>query len=63
LRRDLMKSLATALAAALALAVIGVLAFMYGDKDDSPGLSLIGVLLVVGGLVIGVRATLRRARR
>jgi hypothetical protein len=62
-RGDLMKSLATTIAAAVALAVLGVLAFMYGASDDAPGLSLIGLLLIAGGLVIGVRATLRRARR
>lgn len=59
---DLMKSSVTILVTALALAVLGVLAVVYGDHDDAPGLSLIGVLLVIGGLVIGVRAVLRRQR-
>jgi peptidoglycan/LPS O-acetylase OafA/YrhL len=60
-RGDIMKSSAAKLAAAVALAAVGVLAFLYGGYDDSPGLQLIGVLLVVGALTIGYR-TARRAR-
>jgi hypothetical protein len=55
-RGDLMKSFA----AALAVLVVGVAAMLYGGYDDSPGLWLIGVLLIIGGLVIGVRAVVRR---
>ncbi|HEY0001650.1 MAG TPA: hypothetical protein VGB74_14425 [Actinoplanes sp.] len=61
-RRDIMKSSATKLAAAVAMAVVGVLAVLYGGYDDSPGLQLIGVLLVIGALTIGYRTTRRRAR-
>lgn len=40
---------------------LGVAAFVYGGADDSPGLQLIGAVLVVGAIVYGVR-TLRRGR-
>jgi hypothetical protein len=43
----------------LALGVTGIIA---GGADDSPGLQLIGVLLVVGAVVLVVRATRRRTR-
>jgi hypothetical protein len=52
---DLMKSFAFILAAALGLAAVGVLAILYGNDDDAPGLVLIGILLIVGAFVIGVR--------
>lgn len=57
-RRDLMKSFA----GALALVALGVAAMLFGGNDDAPGLVLIGMLLVIGALVIGVRALLRRRR-
>jgi hypothetical protein len=61
-RKDLMKSYATVLAAALALAAVGILAILYGSGDDSPGLVLIGVLLIVGSFAIGVRTGHRRGQ-
>jgi hypothetical protein len=61
-RQDLMKSYATVLAAALALAFVGILAILYGSGDDSPGLVLIGVLLIVGSFAIGVRTGHRRGK-
>jgi hypothetical protein len=59
---DLMKSFAAVLAGALALAFLGILAILYGSGDDSPGLVLIGVLLIVGAFAIGVRTGHRRGR-
>ena len=59
---DLMKSFAAVLAATLALAAVGVLAILYGSGDDSPGLVLIGILLIVGALAIGVRTGHRRGQ-
>ena len=59
-RHDLMKSYAAVLAAALALAAVGILAILYGSGDDSPGLVLIGVLLIVGSFSIGVHTGHRR---
>jgi hypothetical protein len=59
---DVMKSFAVVLAAGLALAAVGVLAILYGSDDDSPGLVLIGVLLIVGAFAIGVRTGHRRGR-
>lgn len=47
--------------AVLALVVVGVLGMVAGESDDSPGLQGIGGLLVVGGVVLAVRA-LRRGR-
>jgi peptidoglycan/LPS O-acetylase OafA/YrhL len=34
---------------------LGVAAVVYGESDDSPGLQLIGVLIVVGVVIIGGR--------
>jgi drug/metabolite transporter (DMT)-like permease len=51
-----MKYFAVMLAIALGVAVI-----VYGGHDDSPGAQLIGVLLIVGAVVLGVR-TVRRSR-
>jgi hypothetical protein len=59
---DLMKSFAAVIAAALAIAAVGILAILYGSGDDSPGLVLIGVLLIVGAFAIGVRTGHRRGR-
>jgi hypothetical protein len=42
------------LVAILAVA-LGVAAIIYGGADDSPGLQLIGVLIIVGAVVVGVR--------
>lgn len=59
---DLMRSFAAVLAAALAIAAVGVLALLYGSVDDSPGLVLIGVLLIVGSFALGVRTGHRRGQ-
>ena len=40
---------------------LGIAGFVYGEADDSPGLQLIGVVLIVGALTLGVR-TVRRSR-
>ena len=47
--------------AVVALVVVGVLGMVAGESDDSPGLQGIGGLLIVGGVVLAVRA-LRRGR-
>jgi hypothetical protein len=49
------------LATAIALAVLGVAAGVFGNADDAPGLVLLGLLLVAGGIALGVRS-LQRAR-
>lgn len=46
--------------AILAIA-IGVAGIVYGEADDSPGLQLLGVVLVVGAVAFGVRSA-RRSR-
>ncbi|GAB3977246.1 MULTISPECIES: hypothetical protein [Plantactinospora] len=46
---------------ALLVVALGVAAVLYGGADDSPGLQLIGVLLVVGTIAYGVRVA-RRSR-
>jgi hypothetical protein len=58
---DLMKSFVAILAAALGVAAIGVVAIMYGETDDAPGLVLLGILLIVGAFALGVR-TAQRSR-
>jgi len=47
--------------AVLAL-VTGVAAFLYGGADDSPGLQLIGAVLVIGAITLAVRQARRRVR-
>ena len=42
--------------------VIGVAAFVYGGADDSPGLQLLGALIVLGASVLTVRRVRQRAR-
>jgi len=43
----------------LAGTALGVLAVIAGGWDDSPGLQLIGVLLIAGAVVLAVRAARR----
>ena len=45
--------------AALVIA-LGIAAVVYGESDDSPGLQLIGAVLVVGAVALGVRTVRRR---
>jgi hypothetical protein len=45
---------------ALLATALGV-AGMLGEADDSPGLQLIGVVLIVGAVALGIR-TARRGR-
>ncbi|WP_169733078.1 hypothetical protein [Micromonospora wenchangensis] len=41
--------------AAVVLLVAGLAGVVLGESDDSPGLQLLGGLLVIGGVAIGVR--------
>jgi len=45
---------------AILAAAIGVAAIVFGGYDDSPGLQGLGVLVVVGAVVLGVRTAQRR---
>ncbi len=60
-----MKSAATNLVMALGLITIGVAigaAGIYiGDTDDAPGAALLGILLMIGAVVLGVRTARRKA--
>jgi hypothetical protein len=51
--------LALGTAVAIALGVFGV---VFGEADDSPGLQVLGALLVIGAVTYAVR-TVRRLRR
>ena len=44
--------------AILAIA-IGVAGIVAGGADDSPGLQLIGVVIIIGAVALGVRTALR----
>jgi hypothetical protein len=56
---DRMKYL-LAIVAILAIA-LGVAGIVHGEADDSPGLQLLGVALIVGVVAFGVRLA-RRSR-
>ena len=43
------------------IVALGVAAFLYGGADDSPGLQLLGAVLVVGAVAFGVRTARSRA--
>ena len=45
---------------ALALAVGGIALTRYAEADDAPGGVVIGWVLVISGVVLGVRAVLQR---
>ena len=47
-------------ALAALIAALGAAAFLYGGADDSPGLQLIGAVLVAGAVTLGVRTARRR---
>jgi hypothetical protein len=49
------------LAAAFGIAALGVVAAMFGEADDAPGLVLLGILLIVSACALGVR-TAQRSR-
>ena len=57
-----MKSLFAILAAAFALIALGVTLAMAGEADDAPGLSLIGIVLIVGAFGFAVRTAYARGR-
>ncbi|MEV4201669.1 hypothetical protein [Micromonospora globbae] len=47
--------------AAVLVVALGVAGIVHGEADDSPGLQLLGGLLVIGAVAIGVRIV-RRSR-
>ena len=49
-----MKHLPVVLAISIAIA-LGAVAVVYGGADDSPGLQLIGVVLILGAAALGVK--------
>jgi hypothetical protein len=61
---DPMKSSATNLLLALGLITLGVgiaAAGIYlGEMDDAPGAALIGILLLLGAVMLGVRTARRK---
>ena len=54
-----MKSLYAVLAGALVVVALGVTAAMAGEADDAPGLSLIGIALIVGAFAVAVKTAYR----
>ena len=44
------------LALAIGIAAVGVLAGVFGEADDAPGLVLLGTLLIVSACALGVRS-------
>ena len=58
-----MRSFVVRLAAACAVAVLGVAAILYADADDAPGLGMIGLVLIAAAIAGAVRTAYRRSRR
>ena len=60
-----MKSSVINLVKALGLVVIGVVmcatGIYIGEADDAPGAALIGILLMIGAVVLGVRIARRKS--
>jgi hypothetical protein len=57
--RRSMKSFLVIFVPALVVVALGVTAAMHGEADDAPGLSGLGILLVVGALAVAVRVAQR----
>ncbi len=59
-----MKSSVSNLVKALGIVAIGVVicaaGIFLGEYDDAPGASLIGILLMIGAVVLGVRIARRK---
>ena len=49
----------TYLFAIAAMLAIGIAGIVLGEADESPGLQLLGVLIVVGAVVLAVRMAQR----
>ncbi|WP_199723370.1 MULTISPECIES: hypothetical protein [unclassified Micromonospora] len=47
--------------AVILVVALGVAGIVLGEADDSPGLQLLGVVIVVGAIAFGVRSA-RRGR-
>lgn len=54
-----MKSAVFSFIIALALATIGIALAIYAEADDAPGGVLMGMLVVIGAVVIAVKAAMR----
>ena len=65
LKGNLMKSSATNILLALTFIAIGAgmaAAGIYiGETDDAPGAALLGILLMIGAVMLGVRTARRKA--
>ena len=65
LKVNLMKSSVTNVLIALTFIGIGVgmaaAGIFIGETDDAPGAALIGILLMIGAVVLGVRTARRKA--
>ena len=44
----------------LAVVALGIAGLVYGESDDSPGLQLLGVVLIVAAVAAGVRVAQRK---
>jgi hypothetical protein len=57
-----LKSYLLIVGCALPVVALGVTAAMAGEDGDAPGLSLIGIVLIVAALAVAVRVAQRTAR-
>ncbi|MEV4539487.1 hypothetical protein AB0J82_37510 [Asanoa sp. NPDC049518] len=52
----------TSIAITVVLGALGVLAMVFGARDDAPGLVLVGLVLLLGAVAVGGRAVYRLMR-
>jgi len=43
----------------LAVIALGIVGLVYGESDDSPGLQLLGAVVIIGAVAAGVRVAQR----
>ena len=64
MKRNLMKSSVTNILLALTFIAIGVgmaaAGIFIGETDDAPGAAILGILLMIGAVVLGVRTARRK---
>jgi hypothetical protein len=59
---ETMRPFAAVIAVALLAVAVGVAAGVYGERDDAPGLFLIGIVIIAVASALTVRSAIRRSK-